>query len=140
MKPGEQFRRDVATLPPEASLKQAAALMKARNVGAVVIAEYGEAVGILTDRDLAMAVAVNGVGVDTPLSEVMSKPVVTIRQSEGIFNATQYMLGHQVRRLPVVDEDDQLIGILTFDDLVALLSRELFNVAKAVEPALEVKP
>ena len=137
MKLGEQFRREVATVQPEATLDQAGRVMSERNVGAVVVVEYGQPVGMVTDRDVALAVTVNGCGVETPVAEVMSKPVVSIREDQGIFNATQYMLGHQVRRLPVVDADDQLVGIVTLDDMLALLSREFSNVVKAVEPAIE---
>lgn len=136
---GEQFRGDVATVEPESTLADAGKVMKQRNVGDVVVVEYDEPVGILTDRDLAMALAVDGHGPQTPVSEVMSKPVVTIRESQGIFNATQYMLGHEVRRLPVVDEDEKLVGIVTLDDMLRLLSRELANVVKSVEPALEAR-
>lgn len=139
MKLGEQFRRNVATVEPEATLADAGKLMRERNVGDVVVVEYDEPLGILTDRDLAMALTVDGHTAQTPISEVMSKPVITIREDQGIFNATQYMLGHQVRRLPVVDEDEKLVGIVTFDDMLSLLSRELSNVVKSVEPALEVQ-
>jgi len=137
MKLGEQFHRDVATVEPEATLADAGKLMKDRNVGDVVVVEYDEPIGILTDRDLAMAVTVDGAGPQTPVSEVMSRPVVTIREEQGVFNATQYMLGYQIRRLPVVNEDDKLVGIVTLDDMLSLLSRELANVIKSVEPALE---
>jgi CBS domain-containing protein len=134
---GEQFRRNVATVEPEATLADAGKVMKERNVGDVVVVEYDEPVGILTDRDLAMALAVDGQSPQTPVSEVMSKPALTIREDQGVFNATQYMLGHQVRRLPVVDEDEKLVGIVTLDDMLRLLSRELSNVVKSIEPALE---
>ncbi|MBI1904165.1 MAG: CBS domain-containing protein, partial [Planctomycetia bacterium] len=54
-------------------------------------------------------------------------------------NATQAMEGFKVRRLPVVDREDNLVGMVTADDLFALLAREIFNVSQALEPALQEK-
>ena len=66
----------------------------------------------------------------------MTKKVVTIWEDQGVFNATQYFIGQQIRRLPIVNRDNELVGIVTLDDILALLTRELFNVSKPVTPAL----
>jgi CBS-domain-containing membrane protein len=66
----------------------------------------------------------------------MTKDVVTMGEGQGVLNATQYLYGRQVRRLPVVDRQDRLVGMVTLDDLLAVLTRELFNVTQAVQPAL----
>ena len=62
-----------------------------------------------------------------------------IRAYVGVFNACQALSGYKVRRLPVVDRDEKLLGIVSVDDLVALLARELFNASQALEPSLSVK-
>jgi CBS domain-containing protein len=62
----------------------------------------------------------------------MTCPVDTIRDDEGVYNATQKMMELAVRRLPVVDDIGRLVGIVSLDDLLALLSRELRNIAEGV--------
>ena len=138
MKLGEQFKKDVAVVPPDASIRKAAYLMKERNVGAVVVVNpKGKPEGIVTDRDVALALAVDERDPDTPVREVLAGELITIGENEGVFNATQYVFGYQVRRLPIVDSDGKLVGIVTMDDLLALLARELGNLAEgAVQPVL----
>ena len=138
MKLGEQFRKEVVTVPPDASIRKAAHLMRERGVGAVVVVnEKGKPAGIVTDRDVALAVAVDERDPDTPVREIMPGELITIGENEGIFNATQYIFGYQVRRLPIVNSDGKLVGIVTMDDLLALLARELHNLAEgAVQPVL----
>jgi CBS domain-containing protein len=138
MKLGEQFKKEVATLPPDASIRNAARLMHERGVGAVVVVkENGKPVGIITDRDVAFAVAVDEKDCDTPVREIIPGELITIGENEGVFNATQYIMGYQVRRLPIVDSDGKLVGIVTMDDLVGLLVRELGNIKEgAIKPVL----
>ena len=62
-----------------------------------------------------------------------------IDQKKDVFEATLYMLGYQVRRLPIVDENGRLIGIVTMDDLLRLLAREVSNLAEGIKPEMEVK-
>ena len=138
MKLGEQFKKDVVTVPPDASIRKTAFLMRDRGVGAVVVVDAkNKPVGIVTDRDVALAVAVDERDPDTPVREIMPGELITIGENEGIFNATQYVFGYQVRRLPIVDSDGKLVGIVTMDDLLALLARELGNLAEgAIQPVL----
>jgi CBS domain-containing protein len=139
MKLGEMFRSDVVTVAPADSVAEAAAKMKHQNVGAVVVVEKEKVSGIVTDRDIALALAHGECSTDSPVREIMSTNVLTIWEDEGVFNATQYFLGHQVRRLPIIDHKDRLVGMVTADDMFVLLARELQNVAKALEPSLAAK-
>jgi CBS domain-containing protein len=103
----------------------------------VVVDVHRKPVGIVTDRDVAFAVAVDERDPDTPVSDIMPGELITIGESEGIFNATQYIFGYQVRRLPIVNSEGKLVGIVTMDDLLALLARELGNLTEgAVQPVL----
>lgn len=138
---GELFRSNVETATPEDTIRSVSQRMKDKNIGAVVIVgdqvrRGTEVVGIVTDRDLALSLGSGKATPETPIEDVMTKKVVTIWEDEGIFNATQYFLGKQIRRLPIINHDNELVGIVTFDDILALLTRELFNVSKAVTPAL----
>jgi CBS domain-containing protein len=114
--------------------------MKRENIGAAVVVKGAgqprEVVGIVTDRDVALALGLGKATPDSPVRDVMTKKVITIWDDQGIFNATQYFLGHHIRRLPIVNRDNELVGIVTFDDILALLAGELFNISKAVSPAL----
>lgn len=137
----ELFHSEVVTVDPTDTVRHAAEKMKKKNVGAVVVVGDGQIAGILTDRDVALKVVGGDTSPESPVSEVMSKDVVTIWNDEGVFNATQYFSGRKFRRLPIIERKGtigkgELIGILTADDLIAMLARELINVAHALEPAL----
>ena len=132
----EITRREVCTARPADSIADVARAMRDQNVGAVVVTEDDKVVGIVTDRDIALAVVAGDAAPQQPVSEIMTKDVKTIWEDQGVFNATQYFRGHRIRRLPVIDRQDQLVGIVSADDLFGLFSREIFNVAHALEPAL----
>jgi CBS domain-containing protein len=113
--------------------------MREHGVGAVVVVDdKGIPQGILTDRDVAIAVAANERDPYTAVRHIMREELVTIGETKGIFNAAEVMDKYQVRRLPIVDSDGKLVGIVTMDDLLALLARELANISEgAVKPVLE---
>ena len=135
----EMFQSEVITVDPEATIETVVHKMKDDNVGAVVVIDNDTVVGIVTDRDIAFKLALNEAKPGTPINEVMTKDVITIWADQGVFNATQYMLGHKIRRLPIIDRSNHLVGMVTSDDLLVLLAREFLNVAKAIEPALAMK-
>lgn len=139
MKLGEQFKKEVATVSPNDTIRTAMHVMRERSVGAVVVVnEKHQPVGIVTDRDVALAIGADGRECETPVRVIMTKNLITIGENEGIFNATQYVFGYQVRRLPIVDSDNKLVGIVAMDDLLSLLARELGNLAEGgVKPVLE---
>jgi CBS domain-containing protein len=136
---GEQFRSEVVTVEPDETIQSAIWKMKDENVGAVVVLENRKVVGILTDRDVALKLGLGEAGLATPVREVMTRDVLTIWEDQGIFNATQYLMGHQIRRLPIINRNNELVGMVTLDDLVALLAQELRNISQAVAPALAEK-
>lgn len=138
---GELFRSDVITVSPDDSLSTAMRQMDDNNVGAVVVVRDRKVVGILTDRDVAIALALTAdeVNADSVVGDVMTREVLTIWEDQGLFNATQYMQGHRVRRLPVINRDNELVGMVSFDDIVALLGQELRNLGTAIAPTLQAK-
>jgi CBS domain-containing protein len=129
---GALFTRKPVTAGPKDSLSQATQLMKQHNVGAVVVVEHDRPVGILTDRDVALAVCLHGASAHDPIQKCMTAPVETVRSDASVYSATERMRELAVRRLPVVNHAGVLIGIVTLDDLLALISRELRNVAEGV--------
>ena len=130
---GKMMTRKPITMDPGDSLAKAARLMEKENVGAVVVTERGKPAGIVTDRDLAFATCVRGLTANNAIVTVMSHPVFTIREDEGVLDATKQMMEQSVRRLPIVDEDDMLVGLVSADDLVPLLSRELHNIVEGIQ-------
>jgi CBS domain-containing protein len=134
----ETFVKKVVTAEPEDSLGSIARLMEQQNVGAVVIVENHRPVGILTDRDLALELGARGASPKTFAVRAMTSPVETIGHKENVFTATQLMKTSHVRRLPVVDDDGCLVGIVTLDDLLRVLGRELGNLIEGIKPEMEV--
>ncbi len=130
---GQLLMRPPITARPEATLAEVAKLMEKEKVGAVVITDEERPVGIVTDRDLALATCVRGASPRESAQSLMTCPVATINVDEGIYNATQQLMEHAVRRLPVVDVSGSLVGLVSLDDLLLLLSRELQNVAEGVK-------
>lgn len=126
------------TVEPLASLREAALLMRNSHVGALVVVEGKEGVarpvGILTDRDIVVAViAVPGARPEgIRVCDAMSSPLAVAQEDEGVFEAVAAMRERSVRRLPVLARDGSLIGIVTLDDLLAVISTELANLAEAL--------
>ncbi len=135
----EKFAKKVITASPSDTVAAVARLMDDHNVGAVVISERQRPVGIVTDRDVALALGARGATSQLQAARIMATPAETIGRKEGVFAATRAMLESKVRRLGVVDEDGQLVGIVTLDDLLRLLSRELSNLMEAIAPEMAVK-
>jgi CBS domain-containing protein len=91
--------------------------MKSEDVGSLPIVEGDKLVGVITDRDLAIRIIAEAKGLDTPVAEIASKDVVTIDPQQSLEEAARLMANNQVRRLPVVEEDGRLVGILAQADI-----------------------
>ena len=105
------------TIEPTTTAQEAARTMKSENVGSLPIVEGDKLVGVITDRDLAIRIIAEGKGTDTPVADVASKDVVTIDPQQGLEEAARLMATNQIRRLPVVEEDGRLVGILAQADI-----------------------
>jgi CBS domain-containing protein len=116
MRISEVMTQSVVTAEASDTLERVGQLMRDRNVGSVVVCDGGRAVGVITDRDLALAVAADGVGVDANAGGYASRPLVTGDVEMDIEEAVALMVQHRIRRLPVTEEED-LAGIVTIDDL-----------------------
>ncbi len=127
-------RTDVVTVGPETSLRTITTLMEEENVGSVVVVEEEKPVGIVTDRDLALRAFVNQMNPETThVSEIMSHDPIVLESGMGLFEAMEFMRGKGVRRMPVVDENGMLRGIITVDDILRLLVEELSCIANILE-------
>jgi CBS domain-containing protein len=105
-------------ITPETLVSEAARLMKSEDVGSLPILEGERLTGIVTDRDIVLqAVAEEKDPRGMPVREVASRELVTVGQDEDLSEALKRMASHQIRRIPVVDEDDRLVGIVTQADV-----------------------
>jgi len=134
---GEICNRDVIIVWREDTIFAAAKLMRQNHVGDVVVVdERGGSrlpVGIVTDRDLVVEIMATELDQKViTVGDIMIEELVTVKESLGVFEAIQYMRAKAVRRLPVVDEQGALAGILTLDDLLQLLSEELAAIARLI--------
>ncbi len=110
--------RHLKTIDSQASLRQAAAMMRELDVGLLPVSEGDEVVGVITDRDITIrGTAVGTAPDDTPLSRIYSPGVVFAREDDDIAAAAEIMEERQVRRLLVVDGDDRCVGIVSLGDL-----------------------
>ena len=113
----EAMTSNPAAVTPDTTVQEAARLMKSEDVGALPIVEDGRIVGVVTDRDLSIRVVAEARDAETPVREVASKDIVTIDPQQSLEEAARLMAEHQVRRLPVVEEDGRLVGMLAQADV-----------------------
>ena len=129
----------VVTAASGDSLRRVGELMRDRNVGSVVVCDGERPVGVLTDRDLALAVVADDVAAQEPAGSHASRPLVTGELEMDIEEAVALMVQNRIRRLPVTD-GEELAGIVTIDDLavragdLAAAQRITAEVAKAALP------
>jgi CBS-domain-containing membrane protein len=117
MKISEVMTRDVQTIRPDQSAQDAARFMLKSEAGSIPVTDGDRLVGMITDRDIAVRGVAKGYGPDTPVRELMSDDVICARVGDSIEDVASRMSEAQVRRLPVIDEDEKLCGIVSLGDL-----------------------
>jgi len=136
MKAGEICMRNVVTIEGNASIAEAARKMKDYHVGSLVIVDeadgMGSPLGIITDRDIVVGAVAQDV--EFPLSlkvrDVVIEDLVLAREEEEVWGIIRKMRALGIRRLPVVNERDELVGILSMDDILTLLSEEFADISR----------
>jgi len=117
MKVGEVMTRDVKLVSPQQSICDAAKMMAECDAGALPVGEDDRLVGVITDRDIAIRAVAEDKGPDTPVAEVMTKQVLYCFEDESVDHVAQNMGEQQVRRLPVLNREKRLVGIVSIGDL-----------------------
>jgi CBS domain-containing protein len=121
---------EVVTVTRDHTVLRAARLMREQNVGSVIVVdEHKRPIGLLTDRDITVKLVADEGTPDAPIDEIMSTPVYAVPESTLIFDLLREMSRRKVHRVPVIDEHKRLIGIVSVDDALLLLTTELVNVA-----------
>lgn len=108
---------------PDDSFESVAQLMLERDCGIIPVCQGRKVVGVITDRDITCrGVATGRIASEVPVSEIMTSPVYCVHDHDDVQAAVDLMEEQQVRRLPVLDEDDNLVGIVAPSDLAPLFA------------------
>ncbi len=131
---GHICRKDVVTVKPGTTVSEVARIMEDKNLGSVIVSG-GSDFGIVTDRDIALRVVNRCLDpARTPVDEIMTQNLVlTLREDMGLLEALEQIRKSAVRRFPVVDIEGNLTGIITLDDIIKLLGREIADVASVID-------
>lgn len=124
--------RDVQTIVSTAAIAEAAKLMRDGDFGLLPVGTPERLEGTISDRDIVIRAIAEGKGADTPVSGVMSAGVSAVREDDTLAEASAQMQKHRVRRLPVLNANGQLVGILSLGDL-AVEPMDLQPAAKALK-------
>jgi CBS domain-containing protein len=144
---GDVCVRDVVVATKDVTVQQAAVLMRRHHVGDLVVVMEGAngrqvPVGIVTDRDIAVSVVAPALNAAVyTVGDLVARELVTVAEEQGVFETIQQMRMSGVRRMPVVDRAGGLVGIISVDDLIQLLSDEMNELAKLIarEQVLEAE-
>jgi CBS domain-containing protein len=117
MKISKIMHHDVQIIGPEESLRNAAATMKKLDAGVLPVGEHDKLVGMITDRDIAIRGIAEGKGPDAKVRDVMSHEVKYCFEDEEVAHVVENMAELQVRRLPVMNREKRLVGIVSLADL-----------------------
>ncbi|MGA8143420.1 MAG: CBS domain-containing protein [Candidatus Acidiferrales bacterium] len=143
---GEICIREVIICNRSINVLEAAQLMRRYHVGDLVIVDESGGkripVGLITDRDIVTSVIAMQLDPATiTAGDLISRDIVVVREDQGVFETIEHMRAHGVRRMPVVDQQGALVGIISVDDLTELLAEELSQLSKLIskEQAQEVE-
>jgi len=128
-------REPVVTLPPDATVAHAAEVLSAQRIGAVVISADGQRpLGILSERDIVRELGRRGAPVlEQPVSEVMTAKLMTCHTGDDAMDVLQRMTNGRFRHLPVVDDEGQMLGLVSIGDAVSGRLKELAAENEALE-------
>ena len=117
MKIRDVMTSDVQTIGPDQTAREAAAFMLSADAGSIPVTEGDRLIGMITDRDIAVRGVAKGHGPDTPVRDLMSSGIISVNIDDDLGAVASKMSDAQVRRLPVVDGEQRLCGIVSLGDL-----------------------
>ncbi len=126
MKINECMCQDVCFVKPDCNVYDAARIMNENHIGCIPVCdENKQLVGVITDRDIVLrTIACDKNTKTTPVSEIMTTNVCTCNCDEDVENAQKLMSQNQIRRIPIIDDKNKMVGILTIGDLVNQCNKE----------------
>ncbi len=130
MKVFEAMTKKPVSLSLDTFLCDAAMIMQSRRIGSILVIDKGKLEGIVTERDIiGKVLAFCKDPKEIRLRDIMSKPVISIREDEELVAAAELMKKHDIRRLAVINEDEKLVGILCVRDIASSLRRSTEELA-----------
>ena len=129
MKISEVMTTEVETISADQTAREAANFMLRADAGSIPVCEGDRVIGMITDRDIAVRGVAEGRGPDTPVSELMSDGIICAHEDEDVTQVAQRMSEEQVRRIPVLDSDEKLVGIVSLGDLTRETGGEIAHEA-----------
>lgn len=143
---GEYCNRDVVVVYKMDTIQETVGLMRSKHVGTVVVVEKTSGivvpVGMLTDRDIVIEILAENIAIESVcVGDVMSLELVVVNEAIDLMDAVKVMRIKGVRRIPIVNNDGGLVGILSADDVLELLAEQMTDLAKliSVEQSHEIQ-
>lgn len=126
MKVKDAMHAGVTWVEPDTHVKDLARMMRDEDIGSIPVGENDRLVGMVTDRDIVCKGLANGKDLDSLTArDVMSGPIVYCRAEEDVEDAVRIMEEHEIRRLPVINENKRMVGMLSMGDIADCASRDL---------------
>ena len=124
------MNRRLIIVEPDTKVSEVAKYMAKEDVGCVLVLDNNKPRGLLTDRDIVLRCIAQNIDVDDcTIENIMTESLETVRETDGIFECIETMRGAAIRRVPVVNDRGNVVGIVSFGDILGLLSRELFDLS-----------
>jgi CBS domain-containing protein len=115
------MNKHVITASPETSLLEAAQIMADNHIGCIVVTQKGKPVGMLTERDILVAIASDEIDIKkTKIGSIMTHYLITIGPKRQLSKAIELMADNKIKKLPVVNDEGKLIGIITASDIMSV--------------------
>ncbi len=115
------MKEKVVSIDETKTIKEAASMMNEARIGSIIITKDDTPVGILTERDFVTKIAAKDIPLSTPLSEVMTKPLLAVGPNQTVWEAAEIMKNMEIHRV-AVQEGNKIIGMVTTTDLVKICS------------------
>ncbi|KTD54382.1 CBS domain protein [Legionella sainthelensi] len=136
---GEYCNRDVVVINCNESVKNAAELMRQYHIGDLVLLEEQKnkkaPIGIVTDCDLVIEVMAAGIAPESLLiKDIITEPFSSVFENDNLLDALELMHSKKIRRLPVINNDKTLVGIITLDDFIEILAENMAKVIDVIKP------
>jgi predicted transcriptional regulator len=126
MKVKDAMHVGVTWVGPETSVQELVQKMRDEDIGSIPVGENDRLIGMVTDRDIAIRGLTDGRAVETLTArDVMSGPIIYCRADEDVGDAVRIMEEYKVRRLPVIDSDKRMVGMLALGDIADCVPRDL---------------
>lgn len=127
MKVNQVMTENVRRIQPDQTLREAAALMREAGSGSIVVYENDRMVGMITDHDIAVRAIAEGLGCDAKVRAIMSPNIKYCFDDEEVENVARNMATIQMRRLPVVNRDKRLVGVVSMGDIAHAADKSAIN-------------